>query len=351
MIDILLDITKIKNLNSGLGQFSLQFAHHLMTMDQSWFNPHFLAPAEFRKHHPNALIRATSLLDKVRPIASTNFKIFHALHQDSPYKPPVNSRYILTIHDLNFMEEKNSSKVKMRLKRLQSKIDRADGLTFISNFTKNKVFENLSVDQSKLIRVIYNGVDKYDEENHLNPNPNNLPENFLFSIGIISPKKNFHVLVEMMKCLPTDYQLIIAGENSSTYAREIMDKIQLAGLEGRIKLIGPISEPEKHLLYKYCRAFVFPSKHEGFGMPVIEAMQYGKPVFVRPLSSLPEIASSHAFYWQSEDGSEMSEVLLNGLKNFKKSDAEFNKAYASSFNWSNSINQYLEFYLELIKGS
>jgi glycosyltransferase involved in cell wall biosynthesis len=349
MIDILLDITKVKNLNSGLGQFSLQFAQHLIRSDQSDFNPIFLAPSDFNKDHPNAIIRKTGILDKWRPIASTQFKIFHALHQDSPYIPPVNSRYILTIHDLNFLEEKKSSKVEKRIKRLQSKIDRADGLTFISNFTKKKVYDNLNVHPSKLTRVIYNGVDKYEEEVQEMMKSPELPQNLLFSIGIISPKKNFHVLVEMMRCLPADYHLIIAGEKSSAYAREIMDTIQLAGLEGRINLIGPVSEAEKHLLYKHCRAFVFPSKHEGFGMPVIEAMHYGKPVFVLPLSSLPEIASNHAFYWPSEEGSEMSQVLLDGLKKFTTFDAEGNKVYASSFNWTNSINQYLKFYLEVIK--
>jgi glycosyltransferase involved in cell wall biosynthesis len=339
---------KVNNLNSGLGQFCRQFASHLMASSQSEFNPNFLAPSDFSKDQPNAIIRASSVLDKIRPISSTKYKIFHALHQESPYIPPKNSRYILTIHDLNFLEEKKSSIVQKRLTRLQSKIDRADGLTFISNFTKNKVFENLRVDPHKLTRVIYNGVDKFQEEATVMTKKPFLPKIFLFSIGIVSQKKNFHVLIEMMKYLPADIHLLVAGENSSAYAREIVEMIRLAGLEKRISLIGPVNEYEKHQLYQNCHAFVFPSKHEGFGMPVIEAMHYGKPVFVRPLSSIPEIASSYAFYWPSEDGFEMSQVLIEGLKTFSELNSDQNKAYASKFNWTNAIDQYLEFYLGLL---
>jgi len=62
-----------------------------------------------------------------------------------------------------------------------------------------------------------------------------------------------------------------------------------------VSLLGTISESDKIFYYKNCLAFAFPSLREGFGFPVLEAMTFGKPVFLSNKTSLPEIGGSHAF--------------------------------------------------------
>ena len=78
------------------------------------------------------------------------------------------------------------------------------------------------------------------------------------------------------------------------------------GLEERIILPGEISDMDKYWLYKNCEAFVFPSMYEGFGLPVIEAMNFGKPVFLSTFSSLPEVGGKYALYWENFDSQLMN---------------------------------------------
>ena len=91
-------------------------------------------------------------------------------------------------------------------------------------------------------------------------------------------KKNFHVLPRILK--GNDYRLVIAGNiSSNSYCAEILEQAREWGVESRVTITGPVSEPVKQWYLQNCDAFVFPSIAEGFGLPVIEAMRYGKPIF------------------------------------------------------------------------
>jgi glycosyltransferase involved in cell wall biosynthesis len=88
---------------------------------------------------------------------------------------------------------------------------------------------------------------------------------------------------------------------------------------------------------------------EGFGLPVIEAMYFGKPVFLAKLTSLPEIGGEEAFYFQSFDPKHMQEVLKNGLnasKSTSKSSAL--KRRAEKFSWKSTAKEYLKLYKNIL---
>ncbi|MBL4867407.1 MAG: glycosyltransferase [Pseudomonadales bacterium] len=80
------------------------------------------------------------------------------------------------------------------------------------------------------------------------------------------------------------YKLFIAGKNDTAYAARIREEIQALGLSDRVQLVGVIPEEDKYMLYESCVAFLFPSITEGFGLPVIEAMSFGTPVFLYGVS-------------------------------------------------------------------
>jgi len=154
-----------------------------------------------------------------------------------------------------------------------------------------------------------------------------------------------------MKKFP-DYDLIIAGDNDSAYAKGILEQVAELGLTGRIHLPGKISEQDKYWLYSRCRAFLFPSLAEGFGMPVIEAMLLGKPVFTSTFASLPEIGGLFAFYWQNFDPDHMAEVMQKGLAEHDLQPNEFSAKmirYAQKFSWNECIDNYFSMYKEVIK--
>ncbi|MDR1503135.1 MAG: glycosyltransferase [Prevotella sp.] len=85
---------------------------------------------------------------------------------------------------------------------------------------------------------------------------------------------------------------------------------------GNVFLSGVIDAPEKVWMYRNCEAFLFPSKFEGFGLPLIEAMLFGKPVFSSRYTSLPEVGNKYAFFWDNFDAKHMKEVVEKNLNRF-----------------------------------
>lgn len=100
------------------------------------------------------------------------------------------------------------------------------------------------------------------------------------------------VLVEMMKYIPDNYQLILAGNTEGTYSEQIQERIFQLGLENRIMMPGKITDDDKYWLLSHCTALCFPSKLEGMGIPPIEAMRFGKPVFASTFSSIQKSAKN-----------------------------------------------------------
>jgi len=323
---ILIDFEKIKDPFSGLGQFC---QHLKFFFDKSSLNLKYFIPNKRQK-----LARHLSLL-------LPKCDLFHAVHQDSPFIPfSQKSKYILTIHDLNALaENKDSHFQKSYKRRLQKRIDRADAITFISHFTKAETEKNLNLLGKKTF-VIYNGISLPETS----VEPKLIPtKQYLFTIGTVVPKKNFHVLIEMMKHLP-DYHLVIAGTLFHHYAKEMMAKVQRDNLQDRIHLIGTINEQEKLWYYQHAKAFVFPSLLEGFGLPVVEAMSLGLPLFLSDKTSLPEIGGDLAHYFSNFEGATMASEFLKGMQEFNNSKRLALIERSKMFNWKKSAECYLEIY-------
>jgi glycosyltransferase involved in cell wall biosynthesis len=345
---VLVDLGKLKDLNSGLGQVSYNLGHELSQTNMRELNLEYLIPAGFENQFGSQVSYAKlSLLKRWFPFLNKNYDLWHAIHQDSGFMPPASVPYLLTIHDLNFMYEKSQAKAQTRLDALKHKISRANHITFISKFAEEETKKFVDL-KGKRTSVIYNGVKAPDFTNV--SKPDRLPErNFLFTIGVVRPKKNFSVLIEMMRQLK-DFSLVIAGNDNHVYADEIREKIAQYKLEDRVVLLGSISEQEKNYLYKECAAFVFPSLYEGFGLPVIEAMHAGKPVFSSTCTSLPEIGKDFAFYWNSFDAKYMAEVVENGMVQFNANAlilSEQYKKHAAAFSWKENAAAYIELYKKI----
>jgi len=101
---------------------------------------------------------------------------------------------------------------------------------------------------------------------------------------------------------------------------------------------------------KNCLAFLFPSTAEGFGLPVIEAMYFGKPILLSSCTSLPEIGGDCAYYFDHFEPEHMRSVLKNSLEDYKKNlPLEKIKTRGRSFSWETAAAQYIEIYRTLIK--
>jgi len=348
MIRVGIEMEKLKNLNSGLGQFCLHLGKEIAQNSQSKVHPTFYLPKKLNFiFGKECEYKFTSRLHK---LANVRFQgdVWHCTHQQSDYFPANKKiKNIITIHDLNFLEKyKSKSKQHALLSRLKRKIDRSAALVFISEYTASAVKEHFDI-SGKRTAVIHNGNTLVEFPNAAKPKF--APDGeFIFSLGIINPKKNFLSLLPLLKHNKKSH-LIIAGINYHPYAQEIISAAKKENLENRLILPGTVTDEEKYWLYKNCFAFAFPSLAEGFGLPVIEAMSVGKPVFISDKTSLPEIGGKEAYYFRSFDADHMAGVFENGMKEYNRDAQKPSRItkWAEQFSWRHAAKKYIELYCSL----
>ncbi|PHS02332.1 MAG: hypothetical protein COA78_21365 [Blastopirellula sp.] len=276
-------------------------------------------------------------------------QLWHATHQQVKYLPlDACVPLVLTIHDLNYLREKSSSKLKRYHDRIQRLIYRADSIAAVSHFTADEIRDHFDL-QGKPLHVIYNGT--YDASRIEPAQPEFIDEStpFLFSIGQIVPKKNFHVLVDLIEHLP-NHKLIVAGNRDAEYANFVRQRAEELGVTDRVILPGSVTDQERQWLYLNCEAFVFPSLNEGFGLPPIEAMSVGKPVFLAKRTSLPEVGGPHAFYWDEFSGDHLHQVYRDGMQAFNADPQHKDRLirYAAQFTWEQAAKQYVDIYESIL---
>lgn len=360
MPSLFIDAERLRDLNSGLGQVCLHLGHELVRQTPANWNLTFLVPkGQSGIFGDNVQYIEASWVRKLW--ISGDYDVWHCLHQDSVYLPRrsgANSpKLILTVHDLNFLERADYSPAKKTRKRaaLQRKIDRADVLTAISHYTASVLSEQVQIPAIKPVHIITNGV-------AINPTetPTNLPTDspvrplvqsdnsvspFFLFLGVIHPKKNVHTLLPLLEAFP-DYQLVLAGPDHHPYARHIREQAQKLGVADRLLMPGSVDESTKLWLYAHCEAFLFPSLSEGFGLPVAEAMTFGKPVFISNLTSLPEVGGKEAYYFEDFEPETMAKTLHDGLHDFGQNPLrqERLKKRAANFSWPSVAKEYWALY-------
>jgi len=277
--------------------------------------------------------------------------IWHAPFQSGRILPDARShkqvKVVLTIHDLNSLHEGKPEKVQVEsLAHTQRLINRSDAIICISEFTRQDVLKHCDV-WHKPVYVIHNGIHKIDEPS-LNKASYKPLHPFIFGMGYINRKKNYHVLLDLIARNP-GMELVVAGKlDEPDYVDYIKTKAEKMRISEFIHLLGPVSEGEKAWYLKHCTAFMQPSLAEGFGAPVVEAMQFGKPVFLSNLTSLPEIGGDTAFYFSSFDGAHMHEIFSEGMlcyKQFNMSESIIRRG--RNFEWEKSALQYIDVYKSL----
>lgn len=254
---------------------------------------------------------------------------------------------VFTVHDLNFLHEKKGIHRIKTLWKLKWHVKRSDCVTVISNYVKEDLLAHVNIGK-KPLHVIYNGIK--DTETELQKKPafitNNQP--FFFTIGQTRAKKNFHVLIPMMKSLP-EYKLYICGKPYSSYYYRLKSLIQECGIDNVI-LTGEISNQEKNWMYAHCAAFLFPSLLEGFGLPVLEAMRFKAKVFSSRFTSLPEVCKDHATYFDSYVPEDMANLVREETCKWDKNSEEAEKAkeYSETFTYDKYTSTYINLYRQLI---
>ncbi|HEU4471331.1 MAG TPA: glycosyltransferase family 1 protein [Flavisolibacter sp.] len=352
MNHILFDCERMKYANTGLFSYCYQLGSRLkQQIDPSSETLSFYTPPQIEGvFGPQYSYISQHSLHKFWLPSLRGYTIWHSTYQGSHYLPVLNRRIktILTIHDLNFLydQKKSDQKKKKYLSNLQKNIDRSEAVVCISEFCRKDVLSHCRIGNKPLV-VIHNGTNRLEQPVLLG-NSYRPRTRFLFSIGVVNRKKNFHVLLPLLRH-NRDMELLIAGPpDDLDYVHYIKAAARELGVEEKLSLLGTISEAEKSWYYQNCYAFTFPSLSEGFGLPVTEAMSVGKPLFLSDRTALPEIGKDVAFYFPDFSEHQMQRTFLNGMKQYETDDMkEQIKKRSTEFCWRKAAASYIELYRSL----
>ena len=347
---LVFDAERMKYPHTGLYHYCLQLGLALQKLvDENTEELKFyVRPGHEKSFGENAQYIEQHWLHKFL-MPTKNATVWHTTYQATNYFPfSKKVKIVFTIHDLNVLHENRMSpkRLQKELNNIQKKINAADHIVAISHFTLADINKHLKLN-NKPATVIHNGCNiqliQYITA------PQILPmAPFLFTIGTINAKKNFHVLPCLL--VGNSKQLFIAGiTDDESYKQVIIQEAEKSGVAERVIFTGPINENNKQWYLKNCEVFVFPSLAEGFGLPVIEAMYFGKPVILSTATALPEIGGTEAYYFNDFEPENMRSVLTNALKNYKENpDAESKiTARAKMFTWEDAAKKYFEVYRSL----
>lgn len=342
-MNILIDLSILKNPHCGLGQVALNYGYFFRDNYKPVENEHItlLVPKNYiNAFGPNVRYVESKKIYRFFPflIKPLPFDVWHSTHQLSRYLPYAHN-YVLTIHDFNFYYEKSGRKVQKYLRKIRAKVRYANTIATISYFTESEI-QNFTP-TPKPVYVIYNGIERID----LLPesNSSNVKEPFFFTVGEVKKKKNFHVLLDMMKFFP-EYHLYIAGNDNSEYAEQLRQRITDEEIKN-VHIMGAISPEQKCWCYRHCSAFLFPSLFEGFGLPILEAMLFRKPVISSHATSLTEIGLKHAKFFPSDfDAEKSADIIKTAIESTSAEELDKAFEYASSFSWSKHMEAYLALY-------
>lgn len=309
---------------------------------------YYLPKKDFGIFGPDAKYTEHRSVDKYYKFGTGKYDLWHVTTQLSWYRPfNQRTKVLYTLYDFSYLIEDagNTKRNQRLLQQTQARIDRADYITGISQFAIDEARKHLNLGD-KPAKAIPLGCTVstfpgFDSPKYRPTKP------FLFTIGLVQPRKNFHVLPALL--LDNDYELVIAGLNEFEYGKEVVEAAKKFGVEDRVKLIGPASEEEKYWYYKNCEAFLFPSYAEGFGLPIIEAMYHGKPVFSSDKTSLPEVGGDAAYYFRNFEPDYMRQVFAEGMKDYALNNpSEKIKQQAAKFSWDTCAAEYIDVYKQML---
>ncbi|GAB3918847.1 glycosyltransferase family 4 protein [Mucilaginibacter boryungensis] len=344
---VLVTFDSMKDTNCGYFSFGKGLGDALLKENGGQFDLQFYLFPVTDYFDGKVTINRRSKLHDLYFSDHNQYDLIHLTDQRTRLHPSrLKAKKIMTIHDINKVHINKSKPWRIRafLNQLRKKILAVDRVVAISRFVADDVMKYIPEARDKM-SVIHNGADQLVVPT--NHTPAYVPgKPFLFTIGLLSPQKGFHLIPPLLQ--GNDYQLVIAGMETP-HKQTILDAARQYGVADRVIITGPITEADKAWYYQHCAAFVFPSRAEGFGLPVIEAMHFGKPVFLSRYTSLPEVGGSVAYYFDELEAPHMQQVFTNGMLHYAQNNrAPQIIAHAGQFTWENAAKQYLAIYSQLL---
>lgn len=355
--NILIDVERLKYPRSGIANVCISLIKGL-NEKLCHFNYFLYGPAKNIPETKGGFkVIDWKFWHKKIKINTSSFSLIHVTHQLSDYfhSKKENQKKVVTLHDLNFLHDNSSARKIAKSKRLvQKNIGNADAIVCISEFVKEDFLKNKNLFKTQRdarIEVIYNGlIFPENEKFSSDKNYEFINRKFILNIGVLFPKKNQEVLLNLIVGNERDLVLITSSAKSE-YKEKFLQKVKNLGLEKRVHILENVENNEKYFLLQQCESYCHPSLAEGFGIPPVEAMYFGKPVFLSNLTSLPEIGGELAFYFNDFSPESMRNTYDNGMEKFNADQENFKaklKERAAKFSYRQMADSYEKLYKDLL---
>jgi glycosyltransferase involved in cell wall biosynthesis len=256
--------------------------------------------------------------------------------------PAYRGRAVLTVHDLSFERIPEVMSLKDRLlfrTQVPRSARRAERVLTGSHWTKRDLLERYGLDEERVVVTPY-GVDPV-----FTPDGARAEGDYALFVGAIQPRKDPVTALEALALLERDLKLVLVGPDKldGDRVREAVDRL---GLAERVTW-SPHAKPAKlAALYRGAAVHVFPSRYEGFGFPVVEAMASGTPVVATTAGAIPEVAGDAAVLVEPGD----PVALAGGIE---RALADRDRLVAAGlervqrYDWAETARQTLAVYREL----
>lgn len=226
-------------------------------------------------------------------------------------------------------------------------VQKAHGVIAISQSTKSDILKTYDIDPQN-VHVVYPGVNSELRVLMKKLSPKyGIQKDYILYVGTLQPRKNIVRLIEAFHQIKNDelrianLQLVIVGKKGWLYD-EILGKAKELGIEKDVVFTGFVPDDELPVLYASAQCFCLPSLYEGFGFPVLEAMQYGCPVVASNVSSLPELVADAGILVDPKSVDSIAQGLKDVLilkPEDRKKLIEKGKKRASTFTWERAARE------------
>lgn len=293
----------------------------------------------------------------VKDLVRDQIDLYHGLSGELPFGIRSSGiKSVVTIHDLIFIrhpEYYHWWDVKIYTAKFHRTVKEADRIIAISECTKRDIVELGEVSPDK-IEVIYQSCDSHfhlpaneDKKQEVNARYL-LPPRYIVNVGTIEERKNILLAVKALHHLPDDLSLVVVGR-STPYAEKVKHYVKRNGLGKRVLFLHDVPNTDLPAIYQMAEACVYPSRYEGFGIPVIEAIQSGLPVVACSGSCLEEVGGPDNLYVAPDDTESMAHALLQVVKGAEGRERRIALAqdYVRRFEGTDVADRVLQVYREV----
>ena len=260
-------------------------------------------------------------------LRSEELDVFHSPYYLKPYVTPCPS--VVTIHDASgarFPQYLPSTRISLLLRAATKLASMTSRLVITDSMaSRSDLATYFGIPKAK-IRVVYPAANQFDvksldstgDHSALREGMPIVP--FILFVGIDKPHKNLVTLVRALAKSEIRHKLLIVGRNDERH-QQTRKEVESLGLQERVTFLGEVDDLALSRLYRSADFFAFPSLCEGFGLPVLEAMEFGLPVISSNSSSLPEVVGDAGVLIDPLDTEEWASdcACLQGGRSFETS--------------------------------